>query len=115
MRADAQKLTEDEAALTAFRVGMTELEQNVRSVRQRREHGAGVFNELQMEKMAVGQEIALLEQAMASQKNRWDGQQKQMASVKEQIESLSQQNEQTEKKLKKSSGKNRSNKSGSGS
>ena len=100
-RADAQKLTEDEAALTAFRVGMTELEQNVRSVRQRREHGAGVFNELQMEKMAVGQEIALLEQAMASQKNRWDDQQKQMASVKEQIESLSQQNEQIRKEIEK--------------
>ena len=74
-RADAQKLTEDEAALTAFRVGMTELEQNVRSAQQRREHGAGVFNELQMEKMAVGQKLRCWNRRWHRKKIRWDDQQ----------------------------------------
>lgn len=89
---DAGKLAESEAALFDFRSKLAELEQRERQIRQQRELSADVLNGLQMEKMAVGQEIALLDQAMEEQKRRRDDQQKQISSVKEQIESLSEQN-----------------------
>ena len=96
---DAEKLSESEAFLSDFRTELAQLEQKAQAAQQQREQSADVLSGLHMEKMAVGQEIALLEQAMAEQKNRRDDQQKQMASVKEQIESLAQQNRRTREEI----------------
>ncbi len=98
-REEEQKLAESEKALSFFREELSALEGKVQSTRQEREENINAQSALQMEKMAIGQEIALLEQAVAEQESRRSDQKKQLESVKERLENLSEHNRQIREEI----------------
>jgi len=94
-----QTLADRQGTLTHLQEELVLLEQKAQAARLERELALSRQNAVQMEKMAVVQQLALLEQEMHQQDLRREDRMRQLQLIDEKIELLQQQNEEIRRKI----------------